>query len=221
MNILMLRHSAGFEHSYLPNAEVTLKELGLEHGWNVRTTHKCEAISKDRLKDLDVLIFATTGELPLTPAQKRLILSFVKRGKGFVGIHNATDTCYKWKGYGKMIGGYFNGHPWSEEVGVIVEDRKHPATCHLPKTFKVLEEVYTFKEWSRKKTRVLMSLDKKSVDAGKGNRKDKDYAMAWCHDYGKGRVMYTALGHYDQLWYKVWFRQHLVGCIKWAAKEEN
>ena len=28
MNILLLRHSAGFEHSYLPDAEVALKAIG-------------------------------------------------------------------------------------------------------------------------------------------------------------------------------------------------
>ena len=27
MNVLMLRHSAGYEHSYLPDAEVALKQL--------------------------------------------------------------------------------------------------------------------------------------------------------------------------------------------------
>ena len=32
MNILMLRHSAGFEHTYLPNAEVTLKQIGAANG---------------------------------------------------------------------------------------------------------------------------------------------------------------------------------------------
>ena len=34
----------------------------------------------------------------------------------------------------------------------------------------------------------------------RGNREDNDYALGWCHTYGKGRVMYTALGHPDALW---------------------
>ena len=36
MNILMLRHSAGFEHSYLPNAEVTLQDLRKIHFYRRR-----------------------------------------------------------------------------------------------------------------------------------------------------------------------------------------
>jgi type 1 glutamine amidotransferase len=217
MNILLLRHSAGYEHSYLPDAEVTLKQLGHEHGWNVRTTHKLELIKEDVLADLDVLAFATTGNLPFTDEQKSLVLNFVQNGKGFLGIHNATDTCYDWPEYGEMLGGYFSGHPWHEEVNVIVEDNDHPATEHLGSSFKVVDEIYSFKDYDRSKTRVLMHLDTDSIDASKGNRDDGDYALAWCHDYGKGRVMYTALGHPDALWYEDWFRQHIVGCVDWAS----
>jgi hypothetical protein len=42
--------------------------------------------------------------------------------------------------------------------------------------------------------------------------------MGWWHDYGKGRVIYTALGHPDELWEQRWFLQHILACIKWAAR---
>ncbi|MCJ8330002.1 MAG: ThuA domain-containing protein [Lentisphaeria bacterium] len=219
MKLLLLRHSAGYEHSYLPNAEVTLKELGQENGWHVETTHQLEAISEGRLNDVDVLAFATTGDLAFSDEQKELILNFVKDGKGFFGIHNATDTCYDWPEYGEMLGGYFAGHPWHEEVNVIVEDNDHPATAHLGSSFKVVDEIYSFRDYDRSKTRVLMHLDPESIDITKGDRDDQDYALAWCHDYGKGRVMYSALGHPDALWNEDWFRKHIVGCVKWAANE--
>jgi len=219
MKVLMLRHSAGFEHSYLPNAEVAIKEIGKETGlYEALTTHRCERVTAENLEDLDVLIFATTGELPFDDAQKRAVLDFIRNGKGFVGIHNAADTCYGWAEYGEMLGGYFSGHPWHQEVTVRVEDRDHPATEMLGDSFKVVDEIYTFKNWDRSKTHVLMSLDNSSVDVSKGTREDNDYAMGWCHPYGDGRVIYTALGHPDELWSKPWFRQHILGCIKWAAK---
>jgi type 1 glutamine amidotransferase len=40
-------------------------------------------------------VFYTTGELPMDEAQKRALMDFVRGGKGFVGIHSATDTFYK------------------------------------------------------------------------------------------------------------------------------
>ncbi|HIM55149.1 MAG TPA: ThuA domain-containing protein, partial [Candidatus Latescibacteria bacterium] len=56
-----------------------------------------------------------------------------------------------------------------------------------------------------------------SVDVAKGNRDDNDYALGWCHEYGSGRVIYTALGHPDELWHQDWFLEHIRGCMRWAA----
>ena len=110
VNVMMLCHSAGFEHSYLPNAEVTVKELARESGlFSATTTRRCDRINAEKLAATDVLIFATTGELPFDDEQKRLILDFVRGGKGFLGIHNAADTLYQWPEYGEMVGGYFKG----------------------------------------------------------------------------------------------------------------
>ncbi len=221
MNILMLRHSAGFEHSYLPDAEVALKAIGAENGWRVTTTHRCDRISADNLAKQNIVAFATTGNLPFDDSQKSALLNFVREGKGFFGIHNATDTCYDWPEFGEMLGGYFNGHPWHEEVNVIVEDTDHPATRMLGSSFKVVDEIYTFKNWSREKTHVLMRLDNDSIDVSRGNRDDNDYALGWCHSYGKGRVMYTAFGHPDVLWSQSWFREHITGCLKWTGGLED
>ena len=220
--LLLLRHSAGYEHSYLPDAEVTIKALARESGlFEAHTTHLCPHVTAEALADLDVLAFATTGELPFDDDQKKAIIDFVRGGGGFLGIHNATDTCYEWPEYGEMIGGWFAGHPWHQEVTVNVEDGNHPATRMLGKSFQVVDEIYTMKNWDRAKTHVLMSLDNDSVDVSKGDRDDHDYALGWCHEFGKGRVMYTALGHPDELWYQPWFREHILGCIKWAAKLES
>ena len=221
MNILMLRHSAGFEHSYLPNAEVAIKDLSKANGWNVLTTHYLDRVTAESLEKIDVLIFATTGELAFSDEQKQAILDFVKNGKGFFGIHNATDTCYEWAEYGEMLGGYFAGHPWTQEIGVIVEDSNHPATRMLDSSFRVFDEIYTFKNWDRNKTHVLMHVDNDTVDLAKGNRDDDDYAMAWCHNYGEGRVMYSGFGHPDDLWKQDWFLEHIAGCIKWAGGLED
>ena len=38
----------------------------------------------------------------------------------FFGIHAATDTLHKTPAYGEMIGGYFDGHPWSAKRTVFV-----------------------------------------------------------------------------------------------------
>lgn len=213
----MLTHSAGFKHDYLPVAVKTIEELGAESKeFEVVTTEDCSLINEENLNTISALLFATTGELPMKEEQKVALIRFVKEGGGFVGVHNATDTFYKFPEYGEMLGGYFNGHPWTQEIVAKVEDNNHPATKHLPKSFKVKEEVYTFKNWSRNKTHVLISLDTSSVDLSRGNRVDNDYALSWCHEYGKGRVFYTAFGHFKEIWNEEWFRKHLLGGILWS-----
>jgi type 1 glutamine amidotransferase len=215
--VLMVTHSAGFKHDYLPVASEVIKKLGEESKkFSVDVDEKCEILRKENLRNYHCLLFATTGELPISEEDKIALISFVKNSKGFVGIHNATDTFYEFPEYGEMLGGYFNGHPWSQKVRVIVEDKNHPATSHLPDVFSVEEEVYVFKNWSREKTRVLIKLDNTSVDISKGNREDRDYALCWCHRYGDGRVFYTGFGHYLKIWEEEWFQKHLLGGILWA-----
>lgn len=218
MKVLMLRHSAGYEHSYLPNAEVALKDMGERNGWQVRTTHLLKNISAESLADTDVLVLASTGNLAFSDAQRHAILDFARSGKGIVGIHNAADMCYDWPEYGELLGGWFQGHPWTQEVNVIVEDTEHPTTAMLGQSFRVCDEIYTFKNWDRDAHHVLMRLDNDSVDLSKGTRDDHDYALGWCHDYGQGRVIYTGFGHPDSLWREEWFLEHIEACLKWAAK---
>jgi len=219
MRVLVNRQSEGFEHSYLPHMEVAIKKLGKETGlFDTVTTARSRLINAKDLANYDVLVMATTGSLGWSDEQKEAFLSFVREGKGLVGIHNATDTYYDWPEYGELLGGWFAGHPWTQEVTINVEDTQHPTTAMLGESFKVYDEIYTFKSWDRSKTHVLMSLENSSVDASKGNREDGDYAMGWCHEYGKGRVIYTAMGHPDELWEQPWFLEHILACIKWAGR---
>ena len=41
------------------------------------------------------------------------------QGKGFAGIHSATDTFYGWPEYGALVGAYFDGHPWHQPVTLL------------------------------------------------------------------------------------------------------
>jgi len=96
----------------------------------------------------------------------------------------------------------------------------HVSVAQLPTTFHLTDEIYQFKNYSRDKVHVLMSLDVASVDLTKKgvNRTDKDFATAWTRSYGKGRVFYTALGHREEVWKDERFQKHLVGGLRWAAR---
>jgi type 1 glutamine amidotransferase len=228
--LLFVNRSMGFRHG----TTATAAEIVVRLGWGYEpatqllglppnqrlflttVTEDTDLLSPDILQRYDAIMFYTTGELPLSETQKQALLDFVKSGKGFVGVHSATDTFYQWSDYGEMIGGYFNGHPWHQTVRALVEDPNHPATRHLGTAWEVYDEIYQHRNWSREKVRVLLRLDPTSVDITRGKRDDQDYALAWCRQYGKGRVFYTALGHEERVWRDPKFQAHLLGGILWA-----
>jgi type 1 glutamine amidotransferase len=44
------------------------------------------------------------------------------------------------------------------------------------------------------------------------------YPVAWCREFGQGRVFYTALGHNEYVWEMPEFQQHILGGIEWALR---
>jgi type 1 glutamine amidotransferase len=220
--VLFLTHSAGFRHGSIEVARRVMAEVAQRSGkLDVVSTEDLTLLAPERLREFDVLFFFTSGELALTPEQKSGLLEFVREGKGFGGAHSATDTLYTWPEYGDLIGGYFDGHPWTQEAGVDIEDPDHPASRHLAPSFRILEEFYQFRSWSRESVRVLMTLDTTTIDpAAQGvNRTDGDFALAWVRQFGRGRVFYTALGHFDETWLHPGFQKTLEQALLWLSRE--
>ena len=222
--LLYVTHSAGFRHEALPYSQEVVQKLGADSGaYAAVCTDDVSTVDWDRLDQFDSIAFCTTGELPVSDSAKDNLIGFVRGGKGFIGIHNATDTFYNYAPYGEMLGGYFNGHPWHQEVGILVEDKNHASTRHLGDSFKIHDEIYTHRNWSRDKTHVLLRLDNSSIDLSKatGYRDDHDIAMAWQHPFGEGRVFYSGLGHGKETWSDERFHQHLLGGIQWTMRDAD
>src|SRR5215467_1070556 len=179
--LLFVTESKGFPHPVLRQAEAIMEQLGEKNGFDVTVTQMAESkLTPENLKNLDVIVFYTTGELPLSDAQKAALLDWIRSGKFFLGIHSATDTFYKWPEYGQMIGGYFNKHPWTQDVEVTfkTEDRTHPVTRHLPEGWTMKEETYQIRDFiGRDKAHVLVSLDQTKTDMTRPGVEAKDFPL--------------------------------------------
>jgi hypothetical protein len=156
--VLVVTTTMGFRHSSIATAEKVLAKLGEETGSftveyarvdpnepqfkgdngkpdpaKVTAAIKAvlaEKMSVEALKNYDAVIFAnTTGDLPLPDNQA--FLDWIKSGKGFVGMHAATDTFPGFPGYIDMIGGHFKTHAAQLEVQPINQDPQCPACAHL------------------------------------------------------------------------------------------
>jgi type 1 glutamine amidotransferase len=214
IRVLMLTATLGFHHDSIPAARDVMSALAASGGeFSVMATDDTTSITATTLANYDVLFFAlTTGELPFTADQKSAIVSFVTGGKGFLGVHSASDTLYEWPEYGRLVGAYFKEHPWTQAATVIVEDQAHPATAALGDRFVLTDEFYTFRDNPRPRVHVLLRLDPASVAAS------GDYPLAWTQSYGAGRTYYNALGHFAETWRDPRFQRQLAGAIRWAAQ---
>jgi len=47
------------------------------------------------------------------------------------------------------------------------------------------------------------------------------YPETWIHNYGKGRVFYTSMGHREDVWTSPQFQSIIVGGITWALGDAN
>lgn len=229
-HILVIGETKGFEHDSIPDAMAAIYNMGHETGlWDTTLRTDTELLTKKKLdrnaKNLDyfdaIVFTSTTGELDMDDSQKADMMSFIKEdGKGFVGIHAALDTNYKWPEYGEMIGGWFDQHPWSTfNAPIINEDPSFPAVAHFPHEFVKYDEIYQPKEWSRDKVHVLLSLDPSRLDYNNNpriHRTDHDFAVAWSKMYGKGRVFYSTLGHTEESWDDPDIRKMYFEAIKWV-----
>ena len=228
--VLVYTVSAGYEHDVARRAspdelsivERALVDWGKKSGsFEAVPTRDAGEFTAEKLARYDLVFFYTTGELPIPEEGRTALFDFVKQGKAFAGSHCATDTLYEDPRYGEMIGAYFDLHPWHEKVRVKVEDREHAATRHLGDAFEITDEIYQFKTpYDRSKLSVLLRLDTEKLDLARPevHRTDRDFAIAWCREYGKGRVFYTALGHRPEVWADERFLKHVEGGFLWAMR---
>lgn len=196
-----------------------------EAQWQQTLKAALTKLSPESLKDYDGVVFlSTTGDLPIP--DRPGFLDWIKAGHAFIAIHAGADTFHHWPGFHEMLGGEFREH--GAQVGVTARnvDPSHPAMAPIGPTWTITqEEIYQFKNYDPAQVHELLVLDRHPNTGVPGH-----YPLAWCRDYGKGRVFYTAFGHRDDIWDAdpalpkrinrvetgKAFQAHLLGGIEWA-----
>lgn len=248
--VLMLTQSQGFKHGSvnrdrkdqprleLAPAEVSMTQLGQQTDlFSIFCTQDAAAdFTKANLDKTDIVMFYTTGDLPIAKADLDYFLNewLKKKGHGFIGFHSALDTYKEYQPYWDMIGGTFVGHPWNagELVTIAVQDTSHPAMKPFGKEFQIKDEIYWYSHWQPEKVHVLMSLDLEKCQTKGAKRKVKEgdkeveviearhVPVSWVKNYGDGKVFVTNLGHNEATWADSRFLEHVTGGLKWILGME-
>jgi type 1 glutamine amidotransferase len=219
--VLYFTYSAGYRHDVIPLSREILAQLGTTSGaFEVIATEDLSEFSSGNLARYAAVMFYTSGEIPMSGVQKTALLDFVRSGRGFLGVHSATDTFYAWPDYLDLIGGYFNGHPWHQGVTIEVADAADPVVAFLGPSLQLNDEIYQISDFDYRGSRVLLRLDQGSVDLGKAGVHQRFYGwpLAWKRFFGAGRVFYSSLGHEPSVWQDPRYQQILTNAILWSTR---
>ncbi|MEV1067460.1 ThuA domain-containing protein [Streptomyces sp. NPDC050263] len=212
--VLVFSKTAGFRHDSIPDGVTAVRELGAASGFRVDATEDAGAFTPANLRRYDAVVFlSTTGDV-LDAVQQAAFEGYIRHGGGYVGVHAAADTEYDWAFYGGVVGAWFESHPAIQSATVDVEDRAHPATSGLDRTWSRTDEWYNYRSNPRERVHVLASLDESSYTGGTMNG---DHPIAWCQNYQGGRAFYTGGGHTKESYGDPVFRRHLLGGILYAV----
>lgn len=224
-HLLVFNLCQGFNHSSIPYWDKALEIMAEKSGAFKVTFSKDIAIfDTEKLKPFDGICFNNTTSLRFTDSQKEALMSFVKGGKGIIGIHAATDNFNGWPEAQHMMGGTFTGHPWTANGtwAIKIDDPTHPLMASFKElTFKLSDEIYRTDApyYDRTKQRVLMTLDmsdSRTANARGVKPSDADTGLSWIKDYGEGRIFYGSLGHNHPITWNAAVLAHYLAGIQFA-----
>lgn len=228
--ILLFSKTNGFRHEEaIVACERSLRQIAVRRGWQVFATENAAVFDEALLSRFRVVLSNNATGDNWTPEQRAAFERFVEGGGGFVGLHGAAGTRYRfWDWYtDELLRARFVGHPLLPQLQparVIVEDRAHPATRHLPEAFVHEDEWYSFERSARQPgVRVLARLDETSYAPREVLRSLAmgDHPIVWSHCPGRGRAFYSALGHAAGTYESPEHAALLEGALAWAAGLEG
>jgi type 1 glutamine amidotransferase len=232
LRVFYLSQSVGFVHETvrrpaggLSSSELALQEMARDSGaFTIQLSQDARDLTADRLAEFDVLIFSTTGALPIDRDTWTAIAIWIDSGRGgFVGIHSAADTALDFEGgedaYTAFLGGRFDGHPWTQGTPIRLSNLEpsHPLAASWPDGTPYAEEIYQYAGFVPDRVRVLQTLDMTAEPL----RRPYPVPVTWVRQIGQGRLFYTNLGHTPSTWDAPRFRDQIVDAIRWAGHRRD
>jgi len=220
---LIVTTTRGWHHESIHYGVLALQELGRKNFFDAVLWEDPNGFTDKFLSQFQVVIFMnTTGDI-FDSAQQKVMERFIQSGKGYVGIHSASDTEYDWDWYTKLVGRMFHIHPVIQTARLTVLDNTFPGLQGFVGNRMWTDEWYEFGPEKIQGLNYIMAVDESSynpkVDWGerKGEGMGKLHPVAWYHNYDGGRAFYTSLGHMPAIYSDPAFLNFLYAGIFWAA----
>ena len=143
------------------------------------------------------------------------VKDFVAAGGGFYALHNSSHISLSSKAYREVMGGAYFGHPPLRPFQVRATANAHPITAGL-KPFVVNDEQH-YVDYDKDPRFVI--LESENLDGLTYEGRGTKAPAGWAYDHGKGRVVFTAVGHTN---HALWNPQHVElqkRAVRWLLKD--
>lgn len=166
------------------------------------------------------------AEYWISEGQGQAVKDFVAAGHGFYSMHNNAFVSRSSKNYREVQGGVALGHPPLRPFKVRITNKSHPITQGV-EDFMVNDEQHYLHYDKDPKGALMESVNTDGLtysarDPDDPQAQPKDMGTTtvsgWAHEYGKGRVVFTAIGHTP---HALWQPEHLKlqkNAVRWLLK---
>jgi len=166
----------------------------------------------------------------ITEEQGMAVHDFVAAGNGFYAMHNSCSLSLGSKNYREVMGGAYGGHPPLRPFQVRPTANKHPITEGISPFMVTDEQHYVIYDKDPK----YIILEAENIDgltyrrrrpsegpghgAGEYENVGTKSISGWAYEYGKGRLVYTAVGHTVHAMWAPEFLKIQKNAIRWLLR---
>jgi type 1 glutamine amidotransferase len=222
------RHVAGIE-----GGNRVLREIAIGNGWGVYATENGAIFNEGDLQRFAAVVFLNANGDMLSVEQEGAFQKWLLAGGGWIGIHAAGDGSHTdWPWYMEnLVGAQFTAAtfgPQFQRARVVMASPEHPVVQRLPNVWMHTGEWYSWRKSPRANGfTILAVLDEASYSPVRnflGREKDlhmDDHPVVWTNCVGRGRTLYTALGHTAEAYKKAEYRTLLEDALRWTMRLEK
>ena len=156
----------------------------------------------------------------ITEEQGAAIKDFVQAGGALYALHNSSHISLSSKNYREVMGGAYIDHPALRPFKVSVANKEHPITRGV-QDFIVNDEQH-FVTYDKDPRYILLRSENIDglTDISEGRDLGTKAIAGWAYDFGKGRVVFTAVGHtLHALWQPEYFKLQK-NAVGWLLRTE-
>jgi type 1 glutamine amidotransferase len=151
----------------------------------------------------------------MTETQGQAVKDFVSAGGGFYPLHNSSHISLSSKNYRDVMGGAYFGHPPLRPFQVHATGNAHPITQGM-KPFVVNDEQH-YVDYDKDPRYVI--LESENLDGLTYEGRGTKSPAGWAYDFGKGRVVFTAVGHTIHAMWNPQYVELQKRSIRWLLRD--